>query len=151
MCIADALSRACLPTTDNDRVLSEEMDIMVHVVLSSYPVSSATIPEFRRETARDSELSMLLRFVREGFPNDKRYLSSEMKQYAQLNGDICELEGILFFDGRLIVPLSIRSSMLLLAREGHFVIDKTKHLARKSFYWPGMNTEIEKLVSKCAM
>ena len=151
MCIADALSRACLPTTDNDRVLSEEMDIMVHVVLSSCPVSSATIPEFRQETSKDSELSMLLRFVREGFPNDKRYLSSEMKQYAQLNGDIYELEGILFFDGRLIVPLSMRSSMLSLVHEGHFGIDKTKHLARKSIYWPGMNTEIEKLVSKCAV
>ncbi|KAK3736765.1 hypothetical protein QZH41_008005 [Actinostola sp. cb2023] len=40
--------------------------------------------------------------------------------------------------------------MLKTAHQGHFGIEKTKARARKVNYWPGISSDIEQLISKCA-
>ena len=50
----------------------------------------------------------------------------------------------------MIIPLSLRADMLKLIHQGHFGIEKCKQRTRFSMYWPGINKQIEQLVSSCS-
>lgn len=52
--VADTLSRKSL--SDQDDSLKEGMDIQVHTVYSSLPVSDTKLNEIRAETAKDAQL-----------------------------------------------------------------------------------------------
>ena len=52
-------------------------------------------------------------------------------------------------NGRTVIPLSLQKKMLLILHEGHQGIEKTHRCARDSIYWPGIDREIEDVVSRC--
>ena len=47
----------------------------------------------------------------------------------------------------MIIPSPLRTDMLKLIHQGHLGIEKCKQRARFSMYWPGINKQIEQLVS----
>ncbi|UYV70092.1 K02A2.6-like [Cordylochernes scorpioides] len=49
----------------------------------------------------------------------------------------------------VVVPSSLRKTMLQIIHEGHLGMDKCKIRARQSIFWPGINKQIEDLISKC--
>ncbi|GFT07203.1 uncharacterized protein K02A2.6 [Nephila pilipes] len=61
------------------------------------------------------------------------------------------MEGLLFSNEKLTVPYSLRKDMLKLIHEAHFGIEKCKKRAREIMYWPGMNSDIETVVSECVI
>ncbi len=67
---------------------------------------------------------------------DSRYLLS------QVNEEI--LRG-----SQIVIPKSLRSHVINLAKEGHLGIVKTKTRAREVVWLPGMNSQLEHTVSKC--
>lgn len=58
-------------------------------------------------------------------------------------------DGIVCKGMKIVIPPSLRSHMLKLIHESHLGIVKCKHRAREVFYWPAMNTAIEKVVMNC--
>ena len=62
-----------------------------------------------------------------------------------------ELDGLLFVNGRLIVPSTMRPDILKLIHEGHLSMDKCKTITRRTLYWPSMTRDIENLVVKCSV
>ena len=153
MFIADTLSRAYLPytPTDGDRELAEDLDVVVHSVVSSYPASEKRLSELRSATENDPVLSVVRRCLRDGAPSDTSSLLPEVKQILKSIADVCDLDGLLFLNGKLIVPQSMRKSILDIVHEGHLGIEKSKHLARTSVYWPGLGSDVERLVAKCSV
>lgn len=55
----------------------------------------------------------------------------------------------MFLDHKIIVPYKLRKEILKLIHEGHFGITKSKHRARKLFYWPRLSQDIEDYIKKC--
>ena len=53
-----------------------------------------------------------------------------------------DADGILLHNDCIIVPLSMRETMLRLVHEGHLGIEKTKAFARQALWWPGMNLSL---------
>ena len=51
---------------------------------------------------------------------------------------------------RIIRPLFLRKEMMSVIHQGHFAIEKCKQRARSSVYWPGVNSEIDNLISNCS-
>ncbi|MFI5407627.1 MAG: RNase H-like domain-containing protein, partial [Nitrososphaerales archaeon] len=148
--LADTLSRAYLTTeTKSDVELQQDLDVLVHTLINDFPASNKKLLEISEKTAADAELSKLSEYVRNGFPKDKQQMSSELKQYQKFAVDIYEIDGILFVHNKIIIPSSMRKEMLNLTHEGHLGIEKCKNLARACMYWPGLNSDIEKLISKC--
>ena len=58
-------------------------------------------------------------------------------------------DDILFWNERIIVPITMRIKMLKQLHEPHFGITKTKKRAQNSLYWPGIDDDIEKMISSC--
>jgi hypothetical protein len=50
---------------------------------------------------------------------------------------------------RIVIPTSLRKEMLNIIHESHLGIVKCKQLARDLVFWPGINKQIEDLVSRC--
>ena len=149
MIIADTLSRAYLKSQPSvaEREIADDIEVIVHLILHEFPASATKLEEFRRETDADPDLFPLKQFLREGVGQ----LPPTLKQYSRQLSDIYELDGMLFLNERIIVPQSMRRSILMIIHEGHLGIEKCKSMARQCIYWPGINRNIEHVVSSCSI
>ncbi|CAB3989622.1 Hypothetical predicted protein [Paramuricea clavata] len=111
---ADTLSRAHLPTSDDD---DEDLVLCVHTAIANLPVSDKKLVELRQETANDSIMVKLTRIIQEG--------------------------------ESIVVPRTLRKSILAQIHEGHLGMERSKLQARELVFWPGMSKQIEDVVSNC--
>ena len=72
MYVADTLSRAYLPfeSSADEQELAEDINVLVHSLLSDYPASIKKMEQLREETAQYPELSQLMLCLRNGFQAD---------------------------------------------------------------------------------
>lgn len=154
MYIADLLSRSCNPSSDND-FDHNFVNELVHCV-GSYthvPIADAKKEIIKNETKTDVTLSKVINFVKSGWPNHKKQIGPDnnVKFYFNLRNDICEENGLLFYNNRVIIPRSLRKEMLTILHEGHFGVEKVKNRARQVIFWPGMMNDIDNLITKCSV
>uniref|UniRef100_A0A1Y1KVT8 RNA-directed DNA polymerase n=1 Tax=Photinus pyralis TaxID=7054 RepID=A0A1Y1KVT8_PHOPY len=147
MYISDALSRAFLrqtsPRTDND------IEFAVHSVIRTLPMSKDRIQQFANETMKDRQLSQVLYFINNSWPDQKCKIPDNIRVYHKLKEKLFVFENLLFLENKLVVPRKLRLEMIKLLHEGHLGMEKTKSQARKVFYWPGITTDIETYIKSC--
>lgn len=146
MFIADTLSRSFNVSAHVKDDL--EMLNMVHNVVKYVPMSDKRKSEFVNETKNDVDLSLVCRYLREGFPALNK-IPSGTRHFYKIKDSLYMNEGLLFYNDKIVVPRSLRKSMLELIHEAHFGITKCKQRAREILYWPGMSSDIENVVSQC--
>lgn len=49
----------------------------------------------------------------------------------------------------IVIPEKMRQDILHGIHEGHLGVEKCKRRARDTVFWPGINKDIEKLISRC--
>lgn len=153
MYIADTLSRAYLSNMEEsklDQEFNEDMDVMIPTLVTNLSASDNKREQLQQATVRDPELHDLLSMVRSGWPERKSDTFLSVRQYFHLQDEIHEAEGLLFCGDRLIIPRDMRKEMLTTIHECHLGMEKCKSRARLTLYWPGMSTEIDDYISKCA-
>lgn len=74
--VADTLSRKSLP--DHNDTLREGMDMQVHTVYSSLPVSDNKI---RTETEKETQLIALRKTIKDGWPGERRMCPQGIAEY----------------------------------------------------------------------
>ena len=52
---------------------------------------------------------------------------------------------------RIVIPNSLRKEMLEKVHYDHAGIEKCRSRARDVMYWPGINTDISDMISKCTV
>lgn len=67
-------------------------------------------------------------------------------QFYHVRGELSAVNSLILKTGRIVIPHALRRDML---HEGHLGIEKCKRRARESVFWPGINKDIETLVSNC--
>ena len=148
--VADALSRAQLPTTaDADDRMNSDIEVMVHAITSSLPMSGTRRDELQRATAQDEELQALRKVIFSRWPDNIKAVPSIVRQFWTIREELHEADQMLFRGTKVIIPTIFRSEMLRRIHEGHQGAEKSKERARAVMYWPNMNKEIEDYVSKC--
>ncbi|KAI0982745.1 hypothetical protein GJ496_000607 [Pomphorhynchus laevis] len=60
-----------------------------------------------------------------------------------------EIYGCLFYRDRLVIPKDLRRKVLDMLRISHQGMEKMKSLARTVVFWPGINSDIEKVSKDC--
>uniref|UniRef100_A0A146LZ17 RNA-directed DNA polymerase n=1 Tax=Lygus hesperus TaxID=30085 RepID=A0A146LZ17_LYGHE len=131
----DCLSRAPISQTfsSTDTAIGEEVNLLYAeqiLQISSYNVTFKVIQE---ETSKDPELAKII-----------KSLKNECK-----DSEYTIHEGTLFRRDRIFIPASLRSQVLSELHESHLGIQKMKQLARRYVYWPGIDSQIERLVKGC--
>ena len=143
--LADALSRAFLPSTAVDQPDEFEID-----VLDSEKLSESMFDKLKDETKNDPELQQLQKVVMSGWPQTKAETPVETRPYWNYRDEISCYEGLMFKGDRIIVPHSLRPEILQRIHAAHLGIEKCRARARSAVFWPGINSAIDELVSKCS-
>ena len=147
--VADTLSRAQLSQTAEE-ISNEEMKSQIHLIYANLPCSDEILEEVRQETSQDPVSQQVIRILRRGWPQSKKALPDNLKEYWNYRTELSEIDGIVLKDQRILIPLSMRKKILEKLHQGHQGIEKTKRRARETVFWPRINNEIESMVSKCS-
>ena len=143
--LADTLSRAYLPS----QAVDQPDEFEIHV-LDSGQLSETIFHKLRDETKSDPELQQLQKVVMSGWPQTRVETPVETRPYWNYRAEISCYEGLMFKGDRIIFPHSLRPEILQRIHAAHLGIEKCRALARSAVFWPGINSAINELVSKCS-
>ena len=128
---------------DMDTTLQESMLLALS---SSSPITWAQV---QAATLTDTETSLLLHTVEEGFPEHRRELPAAIQAYFPLRHHIAANDGVATYQSRIIIPPSLRQQCLASLHAAH---QGTSHMVAKaesSIFWPGITSAIHTTRAKC--
>ena len=147
--VADALSRAHLrdtaPVINVFTVSSSEIANVTRL-------SSPRLEEIKEKTVSDPELQAVINVVisPEGWPEQSADVNPLVRPYFDFQEEMNVVDKTLYKGQRVVIPRSMRSEALDILHAAHQGMVNTKKLARDLMYWPGINKQIEDVVSKCS-
>lgn len=141
MVLADSLSR--LPSKQD----AKEIQLDTQVCFVQF--SSERLQELRDSTSCDRVLCILQKYIMHGFPEKKREVHSSVRAYWAFRDELSIEDGMILKGNQIIIPSSLQYAYLERIHEGHQGITRCQQRARASIYWPGINNDIERIVTKC--
>ncbi|XP_063363538.1 uncharacterized protein LOC134652296 [Cydia amplana] len=147
---ADALSR--LPIACNDTTLEERTGLpqfahLLHLRLENIPL---TKHELQKQTLKDKTLNIIKNYIITHWP-DKKDLSNELHTFYEKRDQISYEDGILLWNGRLVIPETLRPQILEMLHDGHNGITAMQSLARLHVYWPNIDKDILTFSKRCSL
>uniref|UniRef100_A0A1Y1K1P5 RNA-directed DNA polymerase n=2 Tax=Photinus pyralis TaxID=7054 RepID=A0A1Y1K1P5_PHOPY len=137
---ADALSRLPMKTVE----INEGDEVDYFNFLETVNVIDSI--RLRAETRKDTELSKVFNFIRYGFPHTK---DSDLLPYCRRKDELTVEKGVIMWGYRAVIPAKLRQQLLAELHSTHEGISKMKANARAYFWWPALDSDIEKCVSSC--
>ena len=120
----------CLSQTDNPRV-------------------DLRFAELRSAVQLDPDYQTLADFIQNGFPRTSRRLPPALAPFWNGREHLTVDQGIILNGSRIVIPASLRSSVVEDLHAAHQGIVRMKARARQIVYWPGMTKQLEELVRQC--
>ena len=115
------------------------------------PTVDSNLEWVKIETANDPACTLIRTAIRKGFPNTIRQVHPLIRQFWGVRNELSESEGLILRNGiQIIIPQKIRKEVLSRLHSSHQGIDGTRRRARKSVFWPGVNSDISSTVGSCA-
>lgn len=140
--LADYLSRYMIKTSDPEDTSLTEAILTINV-------SDDRKTEIRNETEKDDTLKIVKSFCKHGWPNNKENCPESIRYFYRLKDNIMLEDELLFFNERIIVPSSLRKTIIDKLHEPHFGITKTLKRAKSSVFWPNISNDIEQVITHC--
>ena len=148
--VADTLSRA--PTelsNSNDNEFQEEVEAYVNLVLQqSEIISGPQLEVIKEKQLQDETCQVLTKYCQNEWP-DSSHIKGCAKPYHSVASELSVCNDILLRGDRIIIPQTLQQEMLAKLHSGHQGITKCRQRARQSIWWPGINKEIDTMISKC--
>ena len=146
--VADALSRCPMGNTGNNMANNIETYISA-VTLAGIPASDALLADIRQATEKDAQLSKILEYIRERWPNSKNTNGTDCTSVFELLAYFSFVNGVLLRGDQILMPKKLQKEMLNKAYEGHLGAAKSKARARERIWWQGMNKAIDDMIDRC--
>ncbi|UYV77366.1 K02A2.6-like [Cordylochernes scorpioides] len=144
---ADALSR--LPLKANEGGSYDDDQILLLRKMNEVPFS---FQDVAFETKRDKTLAIVLRNVREDtWQSPKFTKENPLSPYYKVRNELSVDFGCLQWKERIMIPPKLRSQILIDLHEMHFGMVKMKIIARRYFWWPGIDRSIEDMARQCTI
>ena len=104
----------------------------------------------REATASDDLSSKLITAIREGFPEKCKDMAPELRPYHRVAGSLCCVDGVILMGQRVVIPISLRPSILDALHAAHQGVNAMCARAADSVYWPNMTTDITRTRDECS-
>ncbi|XP_028410312.1 uncharacterized protein K02A2.6-like [Dendronephthya gigantea] len=140
---ADILSR--MPLTNQP---SRETCIAEEYI--NYVAERAVPKAFTREqisaaTQKDTVLQQVRKSLVSGkWPNDEK-----LRPFERLKDELSASQELVLRGSRIVPPECLRQNILQSAHQGHQGVVRTKQMVREKVWWPGIDREIETMVTSC--
>ncbi|KAJ1188714.1 hypothetical protein NDU88_005471, partial [Pleurodeles waltl] len=142
---ADVLSRLVSPKmADFEDV--EDFEQLDKVCTVDFEI--ITEEKWREDTKSDKVLQEISKLVCSGCMS-KNQGSVECREFWNVRDQLSVDRDLLLRGMRLIPPSSVRGLLIGQAHDSHMGISKTKERLRSSYWWPGMDTQVERVVRDC--
>lgn len=112
-------------------------------------VPFTTWDTIRLETASDPVMRQLHDTVIEGFPDDTRQLPAHLRPFARMKEDLCVTDGVIMSGSRIVIPPSLRQTMLEGLHAAHQGVPAMKSRSQDSVWWPNITVDISKIRLDC--
>ena len=128
----------------------EESPVPADVVLTLEQLDTTTITStmVREWTRKDPVLAQVVRLLEEGWPDTMK--SEELSPYYHRRTELSLQDGCVLWGARVLIPAPGLAGILQELHVTHPGVSRMKALARSYVYWPGIDKDIERLVSDCA-
>ena len=146
MLLADTLSRAYLPDSDQGATESELETVNM---ISYLPISAERLSAIRDATKEDMKLQEVIRLVMTGWPKNKKNMAQNIQHYFPFQDELSFQDGIVFRGERAVIPDALRSDLTCRIHSSHLGVEGCLRRARECVYWQGMNEQIKTFISKC--
>lgn len=115
----------------------------------SWESENLHLQELRRQAAEDPEYQDLKRVIKSGFPDAKNALPDPKKKFRSIKEALSIDDDLVVYGCRLLIPSSLRASMLSRLHEAHQGIARSQARARLTIYWPNIDQDIQNFVNGC--
>ena len=154
---ADALSRYPVVKPVADDELGEDPALTglsiracLRDVESSQPITDLRLHKLQSAAQADPVYQLLVETIVQGFPDSKHCLPKSLHPFWSGREHFSVDNGLALKGERVIVPQSLRQSVLRDLHAAHQGLARTKSCARQIVYWPGLTNDIDNIVRACA-
>lgn len=161
MFLADTLSRAYLPDISNEDPSVAPPDVVSSLqslfegelesinMTQHLPVTQARLTEIRTHTNQDECLRKVREVIQQGWPDSKTQLPTDVTPYFAIRDELVVQDGIILRGQRLVIPTTLRASMMTKLHTSHLGINACLRRAREHLYWPGMQGHLRDYIQRC--
>ncbi|XP_062576513.1 uncharacterized protein K02A2.6-like [Saccostrea cucullata] len=146
MYVADTLSRAYLPASEEDMEKASIFDIDQRSYIS---ISEAKIMKIKEASEEDETMKLLKHVIKSGWPDCKDELPDKVQCYFPFRDELVIQDGLVFKGERVVIPDRVRRDIIERVHETHIGIQGCLRRARETVYWPNMNNDIENYIQCC--
>ena len=147
--VADMLSRAPTSTPSTaDQQFHQEGNAFINTVIQGLPASDQQLETIKAQQENVDVCQQIKAYCENGWP-DRQAVPGAVKPYYPVLAEISVQVGLLMRGSRIIIPASMRLSILDKIHTGHQGIGKCRERARQSVWWPGLAKQLEELVKSC--
>ena len=146
---ADCLSRLPLdtdPVFEKYQSLHPVVNVIQQNQLTQLPVSAE---EVKNATEKDPVLKQVIARIKGGWPKTQKNLPPELHPFFNRRFQLTIQEGCILCGLKVVIPSALKERVLEEIHEGHTGIVKMKSIARIHVWWPKIDVDIERTVSKC--
>jgi hypothetical protein len=129
-----------------EETLATETECFVNSVILDSTPNSITIQEIIVESLRDPVMAKVRECIKSG-----KWVDQGVTRYKQVRGELTDKNGIILRGQRIVLPPGLRGRAIGLAHETHMGMTKTKQFIRSKLWWPGLDSEVEEMVKRCAV
>ena len=122
---ADTLSRAPLPSTEEEKDLGEQAELLMETYIALLPASKERLEVYRSAQQSDQTCSTLMQYCRSGWP-DECSVDPVIRPYWEARGELTMGEGLLLCGGRIVVPEAMQAETLQKLHQGHQGIQRCR-------------------------
>lgn len=119
---------------------------LLNIKLEEFPMTKR---ELQNRTLNDKVLSQVILSTNRGWPEDRRNVKNELHTFFDKRYQLSIEENILIWQGRMVIPETLRNNTLHALHEGHPGASGMKAMARFHVWWPNIDNEIEEFVKRC--
>ena len=149
MFLSDALSHLSSHNTRQGKQSEiKGLNISVHDV--EMDVREATLDKIRIHSKTDSTLSLVMRYVLDGWPGNANECAEPAQSYFTYREELTIVDGLLVKGNRIVIPTDMRHYCLETLHAPHLGLQKTFLRARTSVFWQGMTADIKAQISNCS-
>lgn len=139
--VADSLSRLAV---QEPKPFDPTEEIFVQEIVG-YAAKSAALKwtDVEHSSRSDPEIKEIIRILNSNEIHDLPI------EFRMVSNELCEVQGVLLRGDRIVIPKSLRNSVLTAAHDGHPGITMMKNHLRSNVWWPKLDSDVETLVKNC--